>query len=473
MKMKQNTDWTDVLREALRDAEVSPSEGGWERLQRDLEAADAREPEPVVLPLRKKGWRIYGPRIAAAAAVVLLGLVVGELLWRPDGDLLTGTPSLSAVSEVDRVTNDRPVAETGSVAGADSPARAASDGIPPQSKGPVAESGTLSGAESLRKTLAEASGWPQHPADDGVRNPQHTLLAQSVPSRDDTATERRRESVEESTPVTIRTEEPSGTDSRSRAISGEPGDLETSETGAARKISRNGTQERRAVAASSDLFEEPSEASGSRPSKTSLALFAGGGMTGNGGLTDTRMLSYSIMENDAVAVIGNGNNLSPMQRRDYAESSFRHHLPLSVGFSVRKEFPHALSLESGVIYTLLRSDVRLPYSSDDVTQKLHFIGIPLRVNWQFVEQGRTSAYVGAGGMAEKCLSAKFGSESIDEEALQWSLLAALGIQYRLGGAVGLYFEPEVSYYLTDTELRTSRSEAPLTVTLRVGLRVLF
>lgn len=242
---------------------------------------------------------------------------------------------------------------------------------------------------------------------------------------------------------------------------------------AARGAGRNKTAARR-DAGSFVAFAESFAGERPRESRTSLSLFAGGGTSGGNGLQGSPLRSYSsIMANDAVSVVGNGNNLQPMQRRDYDKSSFRHHLPLSFGLTVRKELPHRFSLESGVVYTLLRSGVRLPYSSDDVSQKLHFVGIPLRMNWQFVERGPLTAYLGAGGMAEKCIAAKFGSQTVDEAALQWSLLAAVGAQYRLADYVGLYFEPEVSWYLTDTELRTSRSDAPLSLTLRLGVRVLF
>ena len=185
-----------------------------------------------------------------------------------------------------------------------------------------------------------------------------------------------------------------------------------------------------------------------------------------------RMLNTSI-KNDASSVIGNGNSLAPLRSSGYGESSFRHHQPLSFGIAVRKEFAHGLSLESGVNYTLLRSDVRMQYTSDDVAQKLHFIGVPLRFNWQFLERGRFSLYMGAGGMVEKCVSARLGSETVDEPGVQWSALAAVGAQYRVGGMVGLYFEPEGSYYFTETGLRTSRTDSPLTLTLRLGVRLSF
>lgn len=34
--MKQDKDWTDVMRNALRDAEVTPPADGWARLEREL-----------------------------------------------------------------------------------------------------------------------------------------------------------------------------------------------------------------------------------------------------------------------------------------------------------------------------------------------------------------------------------------------------------------------------------------------------
>lgn len=105
--------------------------------------------------------------------------------------------------------------------------------------------------------------------------------------------------------------------------------------------------------------------------------------------------------------------------------------------------------------------------------KTPFHRVPLRFNWQFLERGRFSLYMGAGGMVEKCVSARLGSETVDEPGVQWSALAAVGAQYRVGGMVGLYFEPEGSYYFTETGLRTSRTDSPLTLTLRLGVRLSF
>ena len=259
-----------------------------------------------------------------------------------------------------------------------------------------------------------------------------------------------------------------------KAASGDTAKAEASGERASKQASgRPATRSAAGAAGRAGFSDEPFVAYTKPHKKASFSLFAGGGVAGGNseGLAP-RMLNTSI-KNDASSVIGNGNSLAPLRSSGYGESSFRHHQPLSFGIAVRKEFAHGLSLESGVNYTLLRSDVRMQYTSDDVAQKLHFIGVPLRFNWQFLERGRFSLYMGAGGMVEKCVSARLGSETVDEPGVQWSALAAVGAQYRVGGMVGLYFEPEGSYYFTETGLRTSRTDSPLTLTLRLGVRLSF
>ena len=474
MMMKQNKDWTDVMRSALHDAELPPAKEGWERLQRELEGLETPVPEPP-----RSVWRIYGPRIVAAAAAVLIGVVAGEmLLRRPDMELGKKRPVVASLTETEE---------------------------PAVGMLRLPETGTL------RKELAQASGWDEAPGVGssasagsgssigslaGTGRPATPGLLAAVTAKAEASAGDRPASPER-IPVTMETisetelpvregcvaEPTTGPAPEAEsAVREKRAESRTTGTEAAERTTRADAADEGSPARSNAWqkrsFESATERSvgtarrSQRPG-TSLSLFAGGGMTGATPAPVTALRSYSAMSGDAVSIIGNGDNFSPMERRDYDESDFKHHLPLSFGLSVRKYFAYGLSLESGLNYTLLRSEVRMRYSSEDVSQKLHFVGVPLRLNWQFVERGRFSAYVGAGGMLEKCVSAKFGSETVDESAIQWSILAALGAQYSLGNLVGLYFEPEVSYYLTDTELQTSRSDAPLTLSLRVGVRLLF
>ena len=479
MMMKQDKDWIDAMRSALRDAEIPPAEGAWERLQRELDGAEPRVPGTHVPEPRKNVWRIYGPRIAAAAAAVLIGVVAGEYLWRPDLELGKGQPAVASWAE----DGDSAV------------------GISQRPE-----------PETLRERLAEASGWPTEPGPEAPAGPDartdggpgpnsgsETLALKMEPTplsepsdaaRPETSALSKTSAHPDASALSKTSAHPDAAAlpktsahpdaSALSKTSAHPDASALPKTAAARKSRAAGTTPSRTAADRTRNFDDPfGDSFGSAETrqtrtKASLSLFAGGGMTGGSALQGTATRSYSaIVASDAVSLVGNGDNFSPMARRNYDESSFRHHLPLGCGITVRAELPHGLSIESGVNYTLLRSDVRLRYSSDDVSQKLHFIGVPLRLNWQFVERGRFSAYLGAGGMLEKCISAKFGSETVDESGLQWSATAAIGAQYRLGELVGLYFEPEAAYYFTDTELRTSRSDAPLSISLRVGLRLLF
>lgn len=434
------------MRNALRDAELPPPAGGWERLQRELGGA---APGPEVSGTKPRGsvWRIYRPRIAAAAAAVLILAVAGEFLLRPDKALENDGTVIASVAEdgATAVAIPQP-AEPETVR--DALAKAV--GLPREQ---VAGEASSAGRRSL---LAAAAGQPaQTAALKDLRTDGEPAVWSGEAAKASSGEVAKASSGEVAKAASGDTAETSG-ERVSKQASGRPA-----------------TRSAAGAAGRAGFSDEPFVAYTKPHKKASFSLFAGGGVAGGNseGLAP-RMLNTSVT-NDASSVIGNGNSLAPLRSSGYGESSFRHHQPLSFGIAVRKEFAHGLSLESGVNYTLLRSDVRMQYTSDDVAQKLHFIGVPLRFNWQFLERGRFSLYMGAGGMVEKCVSARLGSETVDEPGVQWSALAAVGAQYRVGGMVGLYFEPEGSYYFTETGLRTSRTDSPLTLTLRLGVRLSF
>lgn len=417
-------------------------------MQRELGGA---APGPEVSGTKPRGsvWRIYRPRIAAAAAAVLILAVAGEFLLRPDKALENDGTVIASVAEdgATAVAIPQP-AEPETVRDA----LAEAVGLPREQ---VAGEASSAGRRSL---LAAAAGQPAQTA--ALKN----LRTDGEPAvrPGEVAAEVSGEAAKASSGEVAKT---ASGDTAKAGASGERASKQAS--------GRPATRSAAGAAGCAGFSDEPFVAYTKPHKKASFSLFAGGGVAGGNseGLAP-RMLNTSIT-NDASSVIGNGNSLAPLRSSGYGESSFRHHQPLSFGIAVRKEFAHGLSLESGVNYTLLRSDVRMQYTSDDVAQKLHFIGVPLRFNWQFLERGRFSLYMGAGGMVEKCVSARLGSETVDEPGVQWSALAAVGAQYRVGGMVGLYFEPEGSYYFTETGLRTSRTDSPLTLTLRLGVRLSF
>lgn len=152
--------------------------------------------------------------------------------------------------------------------------------------------------------------------------------------------------------------------------------------------------------------------------------------------------------------------------------SIDHKQPVTVGLSFRKGLSYGFSLETGLTYTYLASDVKYAGSADIVSQKLHYIGIPLRANWNFIDTRAFTVYISAGGAIEKCVYGKTGSEKETVKPLQFSVLGAVGAQLNLTNRLGLYVEPGISYFFDDgSDVQTIRKENPCNFTLQAGLRL--
>lgn len=157
------------------------------------------------------------------------------------------------------------------------------------------------------------------------------------------------------------------------------------------------------------------------------------------------------------------NNL--MMSSEALQLHYRHDLPLSLALCLRWDLSGRIAVESGLTYTYLHSSEQ---QAGD--QRLHFVGIPLKLDVRLFTAGPLSVGVGIYGMGEKCLSAVQGGISYQEPALQWSAGAFLDAGCRLGRLTTLYLQPSLSYYFTKTNLLTYRTENPLGFTLQAGLR---
>ncbi|MDO4497384.1 MAG: autotransporter outer membrane beta-barrel domain-containing protein [Bacteroidales bacterium] len=141
----------------------------------------------------------------------------------------------------------------------------------------------------------------------------------------------------------------------------------------------------------------------------------------------------------------------------------------SFGLSVSRELTRRLYLESGLVYTLLTSD--LDVSHEVVSQKLHYLGVPLKLRVSCAEWSRWQLYASVGGMAEHAIYATLDEKSFSINRWQWSVNGAMGIQYSFSRSVGAYLEPEINYYFDDkTGVLSQRTERPLSFNLRLGLR---
>lgn len=168
-----------------------------------------------------------------------------------------------------------------------------------------------------------------------------------------------------------------------------------------------------------------------------------------------------------------------------ATTNVHHKMPVTVGASVKWHITEAWAIESGLNYTMLSSELHSGSGSYlEEEQKLHYIGIPLKVHRAIWDNRWFSFYASAGGMVEKCVSGSVdvvyvnGTSNRDMEhnsltvdPLQWSLSAAAGVQVNFTKNIGLYAEPGIAYYFDDgSQVETIRKEHPFNFNLQFGLR---
>ncbi len=164
-------------------------------------------------------------------------------------------------------------------------------------------------------------------------------------------------------------------------------------------------------------------------------------------------------------------------------SDVKYSLPVNVGIQLQFPVGRNVALGVGINYSMLKSkyDCLIDKVHYKVKQKLHYVGIPLNVYGLIADKNNFSFYVNAGITLEKGVKAvyKLGSykESqsyrTDIDGVQFSMNAGLGVEYKFGNAVGLYFEPNLVYYTNSDIMYSIRTDQPFQIKADVGFRFHF
>ena len=156
----------------------------------------------------------------------------------------------------------------------------------------------------------------------------------------------------------------------------------------------------------------------------------------------------------------------------------KHHAPVSVGMQIAFGVAPRLSLSTGVVYTRTSSDF-YPYAPNNdynVHQVLHYVGIPVGLNYELWRSGGFHAYVMAGAEADynvKNDTDEDGTRKQDakRDRVQFSGKASLGAQYDISPSVGLYIEPGAKYYFDNgSDIENTFKDKKLNFNLQFGLR---
>ena len=156
----------------------------------------------------------------------------------------------------------------------------------------------------------------------------------------------------------------------------------------------------------------------------------------------------------------------------------KHHAPVSVGMQIAFGVAPRLLLSTGVVYTRTSSDF-YPYAPNNdynVHQVLHYVGIPVGLNYELWRSGGFHAYVMAGAEAAynvKNDTDEDGTRKQDakRDRVQFSGKASLGAQYDISPNVGLYIEPGAKYYFDNgSDIENTFKDKKLNFNLQFGLR---
>lgn len=218
-------------------------------------------------------------------------------------------------------------------------------------------------------------------------------------------------------------------------------------------------------------------------------LGAGMGNVNSGSNIANRYSDSGVMADPMPGVypdpsVGGSNDVDYLMAAAYKalqkspQGKAKHHAPVSVGMQIAFGVAPRLSLSTGVVYPRTSSDF-YPYAPNNdynVHQVLHYVGIPVGLNYELWRSGGFHAYVMAGAEAAynvKNDTDEDGTRKQDakRDRVQFSGKASLGAQYDISPSVGLYIEPGAKYYFDNgSDIENTFKDKKLNFNLQFGLR---
>ena len=183
--------------------------------------------------------------------------------------------------------------------------------------------------------------------------------------------------------------------------------------------------------------------------------------------------------------INNTNNINNIKNGGKIVEHEYHDKPITFGLSMTKTINRKWNVETGLQYSLLKSEFIL--GEDDYyvqkRQKIHYLGIPLRLSYKWFGANRWTAYTSAGIILNIPLSGKTDEQYVTGTVIpysdswhftppfQWTIGTGIGLQYNFAKNWGVYLEPTFSWHIPNgSTTRTIWTEHPFTITVPFGIR---
>lgn len=162
-----------------------------------------------------------------------------------------------------------------------------------------------------------------------------------------------------------------------------------------------------------------------------------------------------------------------------------HYRPKTFTLSINKQLNRKWTFGTGITYVGLKSEFESKHHKTKLmkTQKIDYVGIPLRLTYQIWSKRNFNAYTTGGvtheipihsSLDKKYIMAPDSSYTLKgniKARSQWSIDLGVGVQYKIFKPFSLYLEPNMSYYFRNgSGPETYRTEHPFVITIPFGLR---
>ncbi len=438
--MKQN-DWTEKLRDRLANHQEAVPDDLWD-------AIDAR-----LRPAPKNAWPWY--RWAAAAAVVLL-LVGGTLvLWNSqDHDMPAMEAEAADLPGMDSIKEEMnpEVLTTESMAVADIPIT----------------TGSRTLVDEIKTTV-------QAP----VNNDPFTASNESFTASNESSTANNESSTANNESFTASNE--SFTASNESFTAGDESFSASNEQQPVVSPDEGESPAVLPVPYSTDSLPSVPVGFPDRHRRLMASLYTENGLADHNHTNPVQMSSDLAQRFSSLA----SNNMdgatarmqSPIWLTDYKEQK-NHHRPLAIGLKVSYPFSDRLTIMSGLVYTRQQSEFTNVMKGYQTVrqQTLHYVGLPLSLEYQLIGWGGLSVYASAGSQVDWNVKSRMNVKHIEtdgeKDRCQWSLSGSVGLAYQLTSHFGLYAESGVRHYF-DNHSRVNNffKDHPTSLSLQVGFRI--
>ena len=468
-----NKDWTSKLRDQMTDYQEPVKHDLWAGIAQSLAqnqpvAGENGVPEnhPVKRVEKESKARVVTLKrwSAAAAAVALLG-IGGSYVYLHQEDVEQGNAQLASLASSE----------------ASSASSAASSSL-------SASSSSLASSEASSASSAASSSLS---ASSSSHSKQVPLLAADNKSADSKSRQKAASSAasllsSDYASVPVQSAAPMNDEGETMvAVASDEAPLVASKY----KSAESAQSQAEPNSSSSYHFSRNSEVAGVSMKLYAENLGAGMGNVNSGSNIANRYSDSGVMADPMPGVypapsVGGSNDVDYLMAAAYKalqkspQGKAKHHAPVSVGMQIAFGVAPRLSLSTGVAYTRTSSDF-YPYAPNNdynVHQVLHYVGIPVGLNYELWRSGGFHAYVMAGAEAAynvKNDTDEDGTKKQDakRDKVQFSGKASLGAQYDISPSVGLYIEPGAKYYFDNgSDIENTFKDKKLNFNLQFGLR---